>query len=504
MTSGTRTGFLAGLAALAVSTGAAADGWSYEYKGISVTTEGSPAYAVKLAHNLYRLDSAVTALLGIQLPPWRPPMRIYSIGTTEATRLIGAQEAIGSSFAATDYGSDVLLTDARQENRYWGAYFGYAGSLLVGEGKVRYPIWYVRGFSHLFASAEVQIAEVTIGKVPEELVAPLLSSPLVPLRTLFNTREDDPSLRDSAVQERYDAESWLLVHLIAVEKHHAQDFAKYFALMSEGRTETEAFASSFSVSYEQLDKELYAALSDRRLYQLTLKVRDEPDATRPERLSVADLNARLVEFASRTGLENDYLLQLANQGVQAEPGNPRAREALAHLQAVRGKYAEALKLLEIAAPGSSSPLDLASQGDTLVLIADRIGEDEVAPGVKRAALIQRARDDYEKAVAQDGENLQYMASLAVAIGTQRDAAGAKKLLPQAAQLYSKHPRYAILPRALAFMCGNTGDLDGALKYAAAWRDDALTSQDREDANSYISRARTLLQRQEPLQKADAP
>ena len=96
MTSGARRGFLAGLAALTVSTGAAAaDGWSYEYKGISVTTEGSPAYAVKLAHNLYRLDSAVTALLGIKLPPWRPPMRIYSIGTTEATRLIGAQEAVG-------------------------------------------------------------------------------------------------------------------------------------------------------------------------------------------------------------------------------------------------------------------------------------------------------------------------------------------------------------------------------------------------------------------------
>ena len=105
----------------------------------------------------------------------------------------------------------------------------------------------------------------------------------------------------------------------------------------------------------------------------------------------------------------------------------------------------------------------------------------------------RARDDYEHAIAPDGENLAYWAGLAEANGIQHDIASAKEFLPKAEQVFYRHPLNSKLARAIEIMCADTGNYDDAFKFAVAWEKNAMTDADRDYASAYLSRLKARIE-----------
>jgi Tfp pilus assembly protein PilF len=107
--------------------------------------------------------------------------------------------------------------------------------------------------------------------------------------------------------------------------------------------------------------------------------------------------------------------------------------------------------------------------------------------VDAPTLLRHAREDYQAALAADPEDLRSWSGLAGLYGAERDAAAARALLPTAAQALGRHPRNANLAYALAHMCAQIQEWDCAAKFAAAWRDNALTAASRADAAAFEAR-----------------
>ena len=246
---------------LSVSTAGAADYWHYRYRGIDVTAAGSEQYVIDLAHNMRRLDTAIVTVLPLELGDWRPRTLIYAVPPDELKRLLGADSDTATQFTANGFMNVVVMDNiTSSEVHYWQAYFGYAGSLLVSEGALRYPDWFRQGVSKVFAATVISGDRITIGGYDQSTVYALMSRPLMPMRKFLHLRVDDPQLVAKDASYQYEAQCWFLAHLITIDKLFEKEFSSYLQLVSGGQSEDAAFAASFTMSYEDLDRSLAAEI----------------------------------------------------------------------------------------------------------------------------------------------------------------------------------------------------------------------------------------------------
>ena len=281
--------------------------WSYSYRGIDVTASGDAAYARALAHNVHRLDLTARKLLDSDSGAALPPTHIFALHHATYEKLIPKEEfsslyrmstRVVSAFLIHG-GENYAFMDASDSRPYYGAYFGLAGSILASQG-IRYPRWYATGFARLLAPTQIRDADVTVGKVDEWMAKVVRAWRLkfIPVRTLLTAKEDDPILESDLMSEKYNAECWLLVHLITIEGLHKTEFTQYLRRVSDGADPAAAFAANFQVSFEDLDQMLRNVLDKATIRTLSFKVPDEPDTDAPRLLTTAEANAKLATLAA--------------------------------------------------------------------------------------------------------------------------------------------------------------------------------------------------------------
>jgi hypothetical protein len=304
----TRASFLpALLVTLYIGPARAEPYWSYAYGGIDVTAAGEAKYAHDVAHNVHRLELTARKLLDSDSDSTLAPTHIYSLDHSTFLRLRPQERysplfhtltQVTSAFRMHD-GENYVFMDAADERRYYGAYFGLAGSILASQ-KLRYPRWYLVGFARMLAPTQIRETDVTVGKVDEWMAKAVRAWKLkfIPVRVLLTADETAPALAGDLMTEKYAAECWLLVHLITIEGLHKSEFAQYLQLLSSGTPPAEAFSASFKISYEDLDKMLRNAMDKGTIRTLSFTVPDEPDTNAPRQLSAAEADARLAELSA--------------------------------------------------------------------------------------------------------------------------------------------------------------------------------------------------------------
>ena len=485
----------------------AADGWSYRYKWVDVTAEKSSQEATQLAHDLYRLDVAMVKLLALNLGDSRPRVHVYSMSEGQLKQLLGDKN-IGSEYVASGFENDILINDAAPfENRYYGAYYGYAGSVLMSEGALRYPFWFRSGVAEVFSASKMERKRVKLGGYLQWRAQVLLEGTFIPVRTLLRMHQNDPQVKlTSSTRDAYDSECWFLVHLILIEGKYREQFGRYLYLMSQGQAEADAFAESFpGVSYEDLDKMLKAAIAARKIGELYVDIPEQQDAAKADRVSAAEVKARFARFGVLHGEALDYSLKLAQGALAAEPTNESALRALALGQVRQGRYDEAFRTINrLAESHSLSAPAYADSAAVLVDVSKAVRQGEVSVGEEAPGLIRHAREDYAHAIELDEENLGYWSQLAELIGAQHDVEAAKALKPKAEKVFYLHPRNSNLARALASMFGQTNDPEDAFKFAVAWQTNAIDDAGRDAAAAYLSRLRVGLERRDAASSAAAP
>jgi hypothetical protein len=271
--------------------------WSYAYRNIEVTAAGSSTYAVNLARYCVRLDGLLTRILGIKSSE-RPPVRLYALPPSQVRQFLGDGERV--SFRIAPGGDTILTSNAAEFNSdYWGAYFGYTGALLASVGQLGGPDWYKAGLPLVFAGTKYHLNRAQLGTVQYGYALTLgQAGALIPMRTFLSLKRATID-NNAATLKIYDAESWGLAHEVFVEGWHRAEFAKYLALMRQGGQEPEAFAASFNMTYEQLDKELAYALR-QRAFAYTMDSPDSGDAGETaRRLNAEEVKARLDLLATQ-------------------------------------------------------------------------------------------------------------------------------------------------------------------------------------------------------------
>jgi hypothetical protein len=482
-------------------------GWSYQYKWIDVTAERSSQEATELAHDLHRLDAAMVKMLALDLGDSRPRVHLYSMSESQLKKLLGDRK-IGSEYVASGFENDILINDeAPSENRYYGAYYGYAGSVLMSEGALRYPFWFRTGVAEIFSASKMERKRVKLGGYLQWRAHVLLTGTAIPVRTLLRLHQNDPQVKlTSPTRDMYDSECWFLVHLILIEGKYREQFGHYLELMNQGQTEPDAFAASFQgVSYEDLDKMLKTAIAARKISELYLEIPEEQEAGKADRVSAAELKGRFARVGVLHGEALDYSLKFAQEALAAEPTNESALRALALGQVRQERYDDAFKTSnQLAESHSLSAPAYADCAAILVDVARAVMQGEVSVGEEAPALVRRAREDYEHAIALDEENLGYWSQLTELIGAQHDVEAAKALKSKAEKEFYLHPRNSNLARALASMYGQTNDPEDAFKFAVAWQKNAIDDAGRDAAAAYISRLRIGLARRDAASVTATP
>ncbi len=471
------------LALLVSPTAPCADYWAYQYKHIDVTVAGSSDYARNVARNADRLGVVLAQVLSFRSAA-RLPTHIFVLPDDEIVKLLGASGM--ATYSTTGYDTTVIASAGRSEDdRYWGVYFGYVGSLLAGDGALRYPYWFRLGVPELFATTEFDHEHIRTGGIAPDYAYTVADGKLIPLRTFLALEEQDPQLQSAASADMYAAQSWFLTREVLVEGRHRDEFSRYLALLGAGRGERAAFSASFSVSYEDLDRMLR---DDRRVsthvYVLPSPVDARPDATPPRKLATPEVAARLAAANLAAG-HRPEALRLAGQALDADPANETALCTAIEAQLLNWNYPAVLAAINaLVAHGRPSPPALAERAAALTILASAVSAGHADLGVDAATLLRHAREDYQGALGADPEDLRSWAGLAGLYGAERDAAAALALLPAATEALGRHPRNANLAYALAHMCAQTQQWDCAAKFAAAWRDNALTAASRADAAAF--------------------
>jgi tetratricopeptide (TPR) repeat protein len=479
-----------------------ADYWAYQYRNIDVTVAGGASYAQHVARNADRLGAALGQILNLKGDA-RLPTHVYVLPDDEIVRVLGSSGS--SNYNSSGYDATVIASRGEGSGGgYWGVYFGYAGSVLAGEGAARYPYWFRLGVPEVFATTEFDHDRIRTGGIAPGYALTVASGTLIPLRTFLAMQEQDPQLKSGALSEMYAAESWYLTREILAESRYRDEFGRYFALMRQGMSERAAFATSFKVSYEDLDRVLRDDRVARgHMFLLPSPADDSPDAAPPRKLTPPEVQARLAAVNLNVGRRAEAL-RLAGIALRDDPANERALRVVAEAQLEEGNYPASFAAVdELSRSAQLSGDAMAESAAILTVLASAVTGGDAALAVNAATMLGYARRYYQAAVAANPEDLRSWAGLAGLYGAQRDSAAARSLLPAAAQALARHPGNVNLAYALAHMCAQTQQWDCALEFAGSWRENAPTETNRVEAAAFEARLSAYRQRLASAPPAEA-
>lgn len=478
----------AALLSLAGRASGAEDYWSYAGSDIQVTTYEGAAYTASLARDLARFDKVLTRIL--QPTERHLPTRIYELSPDLAKQLLGGS-AGASSYKFSGYDVSVVTSEGQdRQNRYWGALFGYTGALFLNGRTSRSPYWFQVGVPALFAHTEFESAKVRTGGPVVGFLWTLQKGKRIPMRTFLRVQRTDPQLQSSSdFNSMFEAQSWYLAYEVYVEGKLRPEFSQYLGLIRDGKTESDAFAASFKISYEELDKLLTDALKEQPRIFVVNEPQDSVSADAPRKLTTSETKAMLADLSLQWDHRPDAL-RLAVEALQGDPNNELALRVQTRGTLRDGDFpvafANADKLVGLSTVSAAALTDV---GEVFVKLAYEVGRKQAVIGVAADDLNRRAREAYQRAIGLDPEYLRAWAGLAYLYGSQRDAAAAKELAEKAQPVMEAHLNSGALARALATMCGKTGQTHAAFLFGEYWRDDALTQGDLDAAMAFMAQLR---------------
>ena len=433
--------------------------WRYSFQNVEIVTVGGRGRATTLAEDIARFDNALTQILQLSAAPL--PTRIYELPGKVNDALLRMTD--GAVYSYTPYGVTVVSGEqgTDEATRNWGL---------------------------LFANAEFDSDRIKTGGIDRRFGYLVNAYKLIPMRVLLRTVQSDSQLANSTMyRSLFQAASWYLAHEVLVEGMLREEFGHYLGLIRQGQSEPDAFAGSFKVSYEDLDRKLAESITEPAHIYVVKVPQVALGEAEPRRLAPAEVAARLAELNMMQSHAADAR-RLADESLREDPASELALRVRARLEERQGDFGAALADLDrlgtLPAPSAAGSTDRA---ELLASIAEKVGHDRATVGADAGTLYARARDAFEGAIRADPEFLRAWAGLADLYTRTGDEAGAKALVVRAQPVLERHRGNDGLARALALMCARSGQSAAALRFAQAWRDAAITPQEFTRAVELVAR-----------------
>jgi len=265
-----RTLFLIAAFTVAMPPLAAAQTWrEVGSPDFTVFTDGSEGRGRDVAWQFQQIRAAILAGFPWARPQLDRPVVIVAARDEKSMKELlpgvidgAARDIVTVSIASSvqDRYLIVLRSDYKVEdvagtlNPYWASYWSYSELILNASFERRLPRWFVRGLSAVLSNSLVKRNEIDFGR-PIPWMVESLNQSRVLLPQLLEMRVDDPYLRSDVNQQRFDAQSWGLVHYLLFGRppDRAEALDQILQLLSEGRTSTEAVTQVFG-SVDALDQ----------------------------------------------------------------------------------------------------------------------------------------------------------------------------------------------------------------------------------------------------------
>ncbi len=168
------------------------------------------------------------------------------------------------------------------------------GHLVIAQSGYRLPTWLNEGLAELYSNVESgpSDAHAVVGLFIPGRVRSLRRDGWIGLVDLVSASADSPVFTGAALAESAYAESWLLAHMLAMDRRYADRFRPFLSVIRTAGT-AEAFARVYGKSIADVELDLHAYLETGQANARVLDIGPPEAAQSIEVEWAADFDARL-------------------------------------------------------------------------------------------------------------------------------------------------------------------------------------------------------------------
>src|SRR5262249_15023595 len=140
--------------------------------------------------------------------------------------------------------------------------------------------------------------EFTLGRAPEQHIATLNMTPqFIPLKNLFDVRDNSPEYNEESKQGMFYAESWAIAHyfLFGTDGNRLTHFLDFGTAHAEGKPPDAGFAEAFQTDYGTSESEVREYIRKRSSWP-TMKVTSKDPIQTDGRSTVSTLSDAETEY----------------------------------------------------------------------------------------------------------------------------------------------------------------------------------------------------------------
>lgn len=349
----------------------AADRW-IEIKSANVTVVASTGagMARTLAWQIEQVRSAIKTVWPWAKTDLEKPLIVVAVNSEQDMRALlprywenrNSVHPASLLFTTPDSHMLVIRADIQAEgqvniNPHQTAYFAYVSLILDQSLDVDLPVWLHRGLAEVLSNTIVRDSAVLVGApIPDNLRFIAERSRLF-VPQIVQMKSNAPELKTADGLSRFDAQSWVLVHMLMFGNNRSRNGAvnQYFKLLAGGTNPDQAFREALGdPAALEHDYNLYLTRSIYSFVQFNVDV-----AVKKEGFSLRDVPAgEAAALRSLVYAGTDRPIEARAAMAQARKENAAAETHVAEglLLEREGKMDEARAAYEQAATaGSKSP-----------------------------------------------------------------------------------------------------------------------------------------------------
>jgi tetratricopeptide (TPR) repeat protein len=256
--------------------------------------------------------------------------------------------------------------------------------LVLRRSGLNPPLWLNEGMADLYSTLRPRGGGLAVGALIPGRYQVLRTATWLDLATLTAIDHDSSHYNEKDRAGIFYAQSWALTHMLRLSEDYRPKSSDFLKVVLAGAPATEAFASVYGKSLEEVGQDLAAYMRGDRFYEGLFDARLEKQAEKPEVREATPLEYGLVlaDLLAATRRE-DEARQAYLELAAANPDRPEIPEALAYLALQRSRESEAREHMARATElGSASARLYSDYGE--LLRRSGAGNGEVIAALEKA------------------------------------------------------------------------------------------------------------------------
>ncbi len=269
------------------------------------------------------------------------PVTLVGFASVREYRPYSAKEFTPAYYVGDEQRDYVVMCDLGAERRRVAVH-EYV-HLLVRHSGLTLPLWLNEGLADTYSTMEVREGQILLGEIPTDRARTLTSDRWMRLPDLFAAGANSPEYNERDRAGIFYAQSWLLVHMLALGRGYADKFPAFIERVSASGSSQTALAEIYGKSLADIERGMNAYFRQATVGGAAYKAglqRVEIGPARPAtELEIGLTLAKLMALLGRLDEAAGRLDQLS----AAHPGNPEIEQALAYLAWQKGDEDAALR-----------------------------------------------------------------------------------------------------------------------------------------------------------------